>query len=187
MDKETLGLILIMGVAGAVDKDLNIGDVVVGEALYQHDMDARPIFPRFQIPLTSNVLFKPNKSHVKKATNAAKSFLSSINKEIDEHTLIKFSIFKPQVHIGVIASGDQFVASPISHESLKIDSEKVLSVEMEGAAVAQVCHEHNVPYIVVRTISDKADHSADIDFQAFVAEVASNYSLGIVRNFFKSL
>lgn len=179
--------IIFTGVAGAVDEDLNIGDIVIGEALYQHDMDARPIFPRFQIPLTSNILFKPNKIHVEQASSAATSFLSNIHNEIEESSLTKFSIFKPQVYTGVIASGDQFVANPISHESLKIDSEKVLAVEMEGAAVAQVCHEHEIPYIVVRTISDKANHTADIDFQSFVTEIASNYSSGIVQEYFKRM
>lgn len=56
---------------------------------------------------------------------------------------------------------------------------------MEGAAVAQVCQEHQVPYVVIRTISDKADHSAPVDFQAFVAEVASHYSSGIVGEYLK--
>ena len=175
--------ILFTGVAGAVDKTLNIGDIVIGESLYQHDMDARPIFPKFQIPLTENKLFKPRKEDIEKISAASNNFISNINNEIDKNTLIKFSVFKPKVCIGTIASGDQFVSNAATHENLKIESEKVLAVEMEGAAVAQVCQEHQVPYIVIRTISDKADHSASVDFKAFVKEVASHYSSGIVGKF----
>ena len=179
--------VIFTGVAGAVDKNINVGDVVIGKALYQHDMDARPIFPRFQIPLTNNILFKPDESYVKKALTATTRFLSKINEKIDTKILIKLSISNPKAHTGTIASGDQFITDSTNHESLKLDSEKVLAVEMEGAAVAQVCEEHKVPYVVVRTISDKADHSSKIDFQTFVTEVASNYSSGIVQEFFKGM
>jgi adenosylhomocysteine nucleosidase len=58
---------------------------------------------------------------------------------------------------------------------------------MEGAAVAQVCHEHGVPVIVMRTISDKADHSAAIDFVPFVAKVASCFTRGIVEELIKRI
>ena len=58
-----------------------------------------------------------------------------------------------------------------------------LAVEMEGAALAQVCHDFGVPYAVVRTVSDRADNSAHVDFSRFLAEVASRYSLEIVRRY----
>jgi adenosylhomocysteine nucleosidase len=59
--------------------------------------------------------------------------------------------------------------------------------EMEGAAIAQVCYEHNVPAVVIRTISDKADHSAIIDFPRFVEKVASHFSRGILRELLAQL
>lgn len=122
-----------------------------------------------------------------KAKNAAESFVIKIEDSISPRSLSKFSIFNPTVHQGIIASGDKFIANPDEHEDLSFESEgkKTLAVEMEGASIAQVCDEHDIPYIVIRTISDKADHSAEIDFQAFVGEIASQYSAGIIREYFQ--
>ena len=64
---------------------------------------------------------------------------------------------------------------------LRADFPDLLAVEMEGAAVAQVCHEFDLPFAVVRTISDAADDSAHVDFTRFVGAVASRYSHGILR------
>ena len=63
----------------------------------------------------------------------------------------------------------------------------VLAVEMEGAAVAQVCHDYSVPFAAVRTISDRADDSAHADFASFIDEVASKYAQAIVARFLKTL
>jgi adenosylhomocysteine nucleosidase len=71
--------------------------------------------------------------------------------------------------------------------SYEVDGRQTLAVEMEGAAIAQVCHEHNVPYTVIRTISDKADHSAAVDFQSFVTSIASQYAAGILEEYFHEL
>lgn len=79
--------ILFTGVAGAVDKDLNVGDIVIGESLYQHDMDASPIFPKFQIPLTENKFFKSEEMHVQNFRDASTTFLSKIKEHISDSTL----------------------------------------------------------------------------------------------------
>jgi adenosylhomocysteine nucleosidase len=86
-----------------------------------------------------------------------------------------------KVHVGTIASGDQFIAHPEKLEELRTSIPDLLCVEMEGAAVAQVCHEYGVPFLVIRTISDKADHSAPVDFMSFIEETAKEYSYGILR------
>ena len=62
---------------------------------------------------------------------------------------------------------------------------KALAVEMEGAAVAQVCAEYQMPYTLIRTISDRADHSATVNFQDFIAKVASHYSSGMIQEILK--
>jgi adenosylhomocysteine nucleosidase len=85
------------------------------------------------------------------------------------------------VHIGTIASGDQFIAHPDKIEELRAAIPDLLCIEMEGAAVAQVCLEYRIPYIVIRTISDKADHSAPMDFLTFIQNVARHYSHGILQ------
>jgi adenosylhomocysteine nucleosidase len=87
------------------------------------------------------------------------------------------------VHHGLIASGDQFIGSAARVQALRNTLPDVLAVEMEGAAVAQVCHEYGVPFSVIRTLSDTADDQAHIDFPAFLNEVASLYSHGILRAF----
>lgn len=181
-----VNFVLFTGVAGAVSPDLNIGDIVISKGLYQHDMDARPIFDQFQIPLTNTLVFEPEKENIAKVTVAAEKFLSEIEEKIPSELLSKFSIFQPQVYSGLIASGDKFIHDPKNHDELtfKYNNSETLAVEMEGAAVAQVCSEHNVPYIIVRTISDKADHSASIDFQSFIENISSKYSEQIVSNFF---
>ena len=174
--------IIFTGVAGAVSPKLNIGDIVIGDALYQHDMDASPFFEKFAIPLTDRILLKPEPQHIEMATKAAQKFVNNIKTAISESLLQQFNIDIPKVYKGIIASGDQFVANPLAHEDLFPKSlGEVLAVEMEGAAVAQVCQEHDIPFIIIRTISDKADHSAAIDFQNFVTNVASLYSAEIVK------
>lgn len=65
--------------------------------------------------------------------------------------------------------------------------ERAHAVEMEGAAVAQVCEDYNKPYLIIRTISDKADHSASIDFVAFIENISNHYSSGIVFEFLTTL
>jgi adenosylhomocysteine nucleosidase len=180
-------LIIFTGVAGAVAPELNIGDIVIGEALYQHDMDARPIFPRHQIPLTDTTLYYPEAKLLEIADAAAQKFTQKIATYISTATLAKFTISKPKVLRGIIASGDQFITNAAEHDALRLQGEKVLAVEMEGAAVAQVCHEHDIPYVIIRTISDKADHSATIDFPAFVSEVATHYADGIVEGIYSQL
>jgi len=180
-------LVFFTGVAGAVSKELNIGDIVISEALYQHDMDARPLFKRHQIPLTNQILFKTNEHYREITKKSAHNFLQKIKTEIPENTLSLFSISSPKVYVGLIASGDQFITNADVHDSLKFEGENVMAVEMEGAAVAQVCEEHSIPYIIIRTISDTADHSAVINFQEFIIEIAARYSEGIVSMIYQQI
>ena len=172
--------LIFTGVAGAVHEDLNIGDIVIGKSLYQHDMDARPIFKRFQVPLWPQILFQTNPHYCEVAKCASLKFLERFDQVIKKSTQEKFRVYAPKIHIGVIATGDLFVKHPHLHSSLKLDFDKVLAVEMEGAAVAQVCEQNPIPYLVIRTISDRANQKAAFDFQAFVVEVASFYSKGII-------
>lgn len=87
---------------------------------------------------------------------------------------------------GKIVSGDMFVSDPTTRDILHPAADDVMCVEMEGAAVAQICKDYDVPCLVIRTISDKADHSAAIDFQKFVKEVGSYISADIAHEFVRS-
>lgn len=186
INKFAVQYILFTGVAGAVAPQLNIGDIVVGAGLYQHDMDARPFFDQFQIPLTNSIVFEPRQSDVEKVSEAALRFIDNIETVFNKDTLERFSINKPSVYIGLIASGDKFISDPDIHPHLHLNKNNkgTLAVEMEGASVAQICEEYNIPYNIIRVISDKADHSAAIDFHSFVTQVASQYSAGILMEYF---
>jgi adenosylhomocysteine nucleosidase len=85
------------------------------------------------------------------------------------------------LHRGLIVSGDRFVSSTPEARALQAELPDALAVEMEGAAIAQVCHDYGVAYAAVRTISDRADDAAHGDFTQFVETVASPHSAAIVQ------
>ena len=86
------------------------------------------------------------------------------------------------MHLGLVVSGDRFVSSDAESRALRLALPDALAVEMEGAAIAQVCYDYEVPYAAVRTISDRADDLAHVDFAAFVRQIASRYSSALVSN-----
>lgn len=184
--------IIFTGVAGAADTSLNIGDVVIADVLVQHDMNASPLFPQFEIPLLGVDRFQADAVLSKDLLSASQEFFEKeLTQEIPQNQLEKFGITKPKIKQGCIVSGDQFVADPkvladINTGMKNIGIDDLACVEMEGAAVAQVCYEFGVSLAVIRTISDKADHSAPVDFEKFIEKVASHYSSGIMRCFMKS-
>ena len=90
-----------------------------------------------------------------------------------------------QVHAGLVISGDQFVSSASESRRLQMEIADALAVEMEGAALAQVCRDYGIPLAVVRTLSDRADDDAHTDFSKFVKDVASHYSVAIVCEFLR--
>jgi adenosylhomocysteine nucleosidase len=175
--------ILFTGVAGAADPALERGDVVVASNLYQHDMDARPLFPRFTIPLLGKTAFTTDLLLRNTVLAAARKFVArDLTKHVAPEVLQAFGICRPMAIEGVIASGDKFFASAAELHRVKRELPAVDCVEMEGAAVAQVCHEYGVPCAVVRIISDSADETAPVDFPRFTRQVAGPYSFGILRN-----
>jgi adenosylhomocysteine nucleosidase len=183
-------LIVFTGVAGAVAEDLEIGDVVIGNRLLQHDLDASalPGLKPHEVPLLRRSEFQPKSRLVDLAAESAHRYLTAtLPDDVPREVLSEFILSHPKVRCGLVVSGDQFVADAETLARLRIDLPDAQCVEMEGAAIAQVCYEHNVPAVVIRTISDKADHSAVIDFPRFVDEVASHFSRGIVREFLAQL
>jgi adenosylhomocysteine nucleosidase len=175
--------IIFTGVAGGISPDLQIGDIVVSRHLYQHDMDASPIFPRYEIPLLKNSFVETPITESITAINAIQNF---IDKEFTEsfpaEELQRFGIIKPQVILGDIASGDEFVSETSgTRQRIINDLPTVLCVEMEGAAVAQVCCDFGIPFVVIRIISDSANDNSHIDFPHFIEEIASIYSEKIVE------
>lgn len=174
--------VMFTGVAGGVDPSLNVGDVVIGTELVQHDMDVSPVppFRRFEVPLLGISHFKSDARMVELADAAAKDYIKTdLPQEIPADLLEEFLMTSPKVVRGLIASGDQFIASDAKLAELRRDLPETLCIEMEGAAVAQVCYEHDVPFVIIRSLSDKADHSAPIDFPGYLEHVASFITKGI--------
>jgi adenosylhomocysteine nucleosidase len=180
--------ILFTGVAGSGDAGVLVGDIVVGESLVQHDMDASPLFPPFEVPLTGLAHFPSDVQLSARLAGAAHDFVDSdFLQVIGAEDRRDFHLERPRIHRGLIASGDQFVSSRDHIGSLNTSHPGLLAVEMEGAAVAQVCFELGIPFAVIRTISDNANESAATDFMRFVKSVAARYAFHIVRRFCQDL
>ncbi len=169
--------VIFSGVAGALDASLNIGDIVIGTELIQYDMDASPLYPALEIPLLGKTAFST--SNIEKLTTATQNFLKNyptfFNNEPE-----KFGIQNPKFYKGMIVSGDQFVNASEKIREIKTLVPNALCVEMEGAAVAQVCYEYDIPFQIIRIISDKADDNSHVDFPVFAREVAGKYAAGIM-------
>ena len=181
--------LIFTGVAGAVSDDLNVGDIVIAKRLIQHDMDARPLFERYEIPLLEKTFFDTDEYLTKIANKAVRSLLEkkNLHEVISDDEKTKFGIIDPKLLIGEVASGDKFFANKKDKEILVSDLKDILCVEMEGASVAQVCYEYNIPFAVIRTISDRSDDSSHIDFPAFIKNISSIYSKEIIKNIFDQL
>ncbi len=177
--------LIFTGVAGAINHTLKIGDVVISDKLFQHDMDARPLMAQYEIPLLNKLFFETEQEKQEEAKAAAERFLKNIKKTISSEDLEEFRIKSPRVIIGNIASGDRFIASNTDKNIIEEGLPNIACVEMEGAAVAQVCYEFGIPFTIIRTISDAADTQSDMDFTKFIASIASNYSEGIIRELFE--
>lgn len=178
-----VGSMLFTGVAGGLGAALRVGDIVVAETLMQHDMDASPLFPRHQIPLLDRDRFPTCAALTQRLARAATDFVEQVLPGLrtrHDWTLVRHAA---QVHLGLIASGDQFIADASTRANLRAALPHALAVEMEGGAIAQVCYEYDVPFAVMRTISDTADDAAPVSFPLFLDEVASVYSYGVIRRF----
>lgn len=177
--------IVFTGIAGALAPHLNIGDIVVGHRFFQHDMDARPLMPQFEIPLTGLICFESAKDDIDTAICAVNQFF---NEELSYvKSLEAYAIKSPKVYVGDIASGDLFVSSTQQKDAILAGLPSVLCVEMEGAAVAQVCYDFDLPLLVIRSISDTADHAAHIDFPIYLERVASEYAHYIIKAYFEAI
>ena len=147
--------IINTGVAGSLDAQIDIGDIVVSTDAVQHDFTAEAVgFAKGEIPYTGMYAFPADEAMRKAAVEAA-------------------CTVAPEVHVfeGRVCSGDQFIASKEQKEKIISDFNGVCC-EMEGGAVAQVCYLNNIPFVIIRAISDKADDSEEMNYELFMAEAA---------------
>jgi adenosylhomocysteine nucleosidase len=136
------------------------------------------------VPLTGLTHFPVDPTLSARLFDAAQDFLDhDFGQAIDAREQQAFGLTRPRVHRGLIASGDQFIHDAQQVQRLHRALPGLLALEMEGAAVAQVCWELGIPCAVLRTISDNANEKAATDFLRFVKSVAAQYAFHIVRRF----
>jgi adenosylhomocysteine nucleosidase len=174
--------VIFGGVAGGIRPDIGIGDVVVADRLIHHDYDASPLFERYVVPSLGMAEIPTDPELTRQLVEAAERYLKTRSaKEITGIPAGLFQIDGMKLHTGLIASGDRFISNLAEAGSLQGRLPEVLAVEMEGAAVAQVCAERQIPFAVFRLISDRSDQDADVDFMSFIASVAAPLTAGIVE------
>ena len=238
--------IVFTGLAGGLGPEVRIGDVVVASELMQHDFDASPIFPRYEIPLLGRARFAADEALSQQLIGAARDYLQQTDgftKDVSAEVIAQFGLNTGRdvareveadvgrdvdadvnagqgkltrtektteselstelnsnnatktsevardkkdeahtihIHQGMILSGDQFINTHDEADRLHVEHPKAMCTEMEGAAIAQICYEYEVPFAVMRVISDKANDDASVDFDSFLNHVARYMSSGIL-------
>lgn len=158
IDRYDVGMIVNTGVAGALSDDLGVTDMVVSTAVVHHDVDAMEfgyVFGQVPgMPLTYD---------------ADEMMVDAAVKVLERNKNIKG--FK-----GLVASGDSFIADSAQKSSIIKNFSNALAVDMESASIAQTCHQFKVPFIIIRSISDKADQAADMTYEEFLKKACINSS-----------
>ena len=160
IDKFKPALVINIGTAGSVNNKLDIGDVVVADKLVQYDFDVTPFGRKLgEIENIGEYI------------------------EVDKNLLNLFN--NTNVIIGTIATGDKFIVNPEEKNNIK-NIFNALCIEMEGASIAQVCFLDKVPFLVIRSITDKPDESSKIDFDTFL-ESSSIKAANILKEILKNI
>jgi adenosylhomocysteine nucleosidase len=171
--------IVFTGVAGGLREGVAVGDVVVADALLQHDLDVSPIFPRHEVPLTGLKRFTTDADLTVSLHDACARELEKPEALLGE-AAAALGVTSPRLHRGLVVSGDQFISAAAQSQALRAELPDALAVEMEGAAMAQVCHAFGMPLAVMRVISDRADDDAHHDFSRFIEAVARRMTAAVV-------
>lgn len=160
IDRFDINLVINVGTAGSVNNKLDIGDVVVADRLVQYDFDVTPFGRKLgEIENIGEYL------------------------EINKNLLNLFNGI--DVNIGCIASGDKFIVEREEKDNIR-NTFNALCIEMEGASIGQVCYLDKVPYLVIRSITDKLDGSSKVDFETFL-ETASKKVAEILYSVIKKI
>lgn len=165
IDNFEIDAIINVGTAGSANDELEIGDIVIGKKVVQHDFD----ITAFGHP-------KGFISNVGQYVESDKTLIEKI-----EQTVLKMRDSEFKIKIGTIASGDIFCTELKMKEKIR-SKFNADAIEMEGAAIAQVCKLDNVPFIIIRSISDKPDGNNNITFDQFL-EKASKRCAKIIKEF----
>ncbi len=162
LDRHQVEAIFNVGTAAAIAPGLNIGDVVVSERAIQHDFDVTPLgLAPGEVPLQVR-LGTPSTPIMRKGQlgfQASSQLVERAMASAGRCSCLKDHDTQPRVHCGVVLSGDQFIAS-LEKRSYLHTQFGGLCVEMEGAAIAQVCDLSGVPFLIVRAISDHGEEAS---------------------------
>jgi adenosylhomocysteine nucleosidase len=173
-DRFGCSAIVFSGVAGGLDPELSVGDVVVADRVIQHDAGL----------IEDEGLQTYQPGHVP-FMNPTDQLGYRVDQELMTRVVERLADFTPAVHFGTVLSGDQYLHSDVTRGRLHREFGG-LAVEMEGGAVAQVAEAFGVPWLVIRALSDLAGHDSRFDFLAFVDEVAA-LSVAILRRLLPEL
>lgn len=146
--------VIVTGVAGALDPNLQVGDIAISKDAVQHDVDVTALGYKLGEVPQEGMIFAADEKLQQLAFSATEVFVGV------------------RGFIGRIASGDQFISSNEKVQWLR-NNFKASCTEMEGASIAQICAKWRVPFVIIRSISDTADHNANINFREFTPLAAS--------------
>ena len=169
VDDFNVDAVINTGVAGSLKNEINIGDIVLSKDALQHDMDATGFgYEPGVIPRMEESIFKGDET------------LIQVAKEVNENVNAEISTF-----VGRVVSGDQFISDHAKKTEL-VENFAGYCTEMEGAAIAQVCYLNQLPFLIIRAISDKADNSATMDYGEFEAK-AIEHTVKLVSGMMEKL
>lgn len=177
--------LLFIGLAGSLDPKLEIGDIVIADSLIQHDVDLSLLtgMGAMKSPFWIDFQFKTETQILKKATHSVNQFISNLTAKKYAHIEGEYH---PKVYVGAVGTGDQFIASADGKNVIRNKFPQILCTEMEGAAIAQVAADYELPFTAIRIISDKADEHANELFVKFLFENISHISVEIAKLFFEN-
>lgn len=169
IDLYQVNMVINTGVAGSLKQEINVGDMVISTDAMQHDMDATGFgYDYGIIPQMDTSVFKVDE----RITELAYRISKTVNSDIE-------------THLGRVVSGDQFISDKEKKEWIS-NKFNAYCTEMEGGAIAQTAYLNNTPFLILRAISDKADGSAEEDYESF-KEKAIIHGVRFVTEFVKAL
>ena len=168
IDKFNIEAIINVGSAGSANDELDIGDIVIGQKIAQHDFDI--------------TAFGHPKGYISNVGQYVESDVKLINKM--EQTINKLDKNEFKIKIGTIASGDIFCTELQMKNKIR-NKFNADAIEMEGAAIAQVCKLDNIPFIIIRSISDKPNGNNEITFDKFLKKASKRCAI-IIKEFFEN-
>lgn len=176
LDFFTLDVLFNMGSSGALAPNLEVGDLVVATEAIQHDFDLtgwgmKPGEMLFDVKTAENGQLTFRSQQIFPTDPKLSQFAFEVAQSVE---LDKLKDHAPKVHMGRIVSGDQFISSVEKAGNLW-NTHQALCVDMEAAAIAHTCEINNTPFLCVRAMSDKADHSANVSFTDFLLAATHNY------------